>query len=150
MTITKIKSKTFTFEAIPESLEKTNLANLVKNSKVNLEPALKLNQDIDGHLVLGHIDDTAKVISLKNEEEHIILKMKTPKTLKQYITHKGSISINGVSLTISNCTKTSFSVDLIPHTLKLTNLSNLKKDDRVNIEIDMIARYLKGLLNESK
>lgn len=141
MTITKIGDKTFEFEVMSESLEKTNLGTIKKNDKVNLESALKFGKEIDGHLVLGHIDEMGTVEKIEKNR----LTIRTPRALKKFITYKGSISINGVSLTISRAEKTTFSVDLIPLTLKITNLGLLKKDDKVNLEIDMIARYLEKL-----
>lgn len=138
VTITGIKGKNFNFDAIPETLKLTNLRDLKKGSKVNLEPSLKLNQSLDGHFVQGHIDETGTVMSFKKEK----LTIKFPQKLAKYLAFKGSVAINGVSLTISDLKKDTFSVELIPHTLKMTNLGELKKGDKVNLEIDMIARYL--------
>jgi len=148
MTITNIQKKIFSFDVMAESLEKTNLKNLKKSDKVNLESALKLNQSLDGHIVQGHIDATGIVQSLKKIKKHVILEIKFPKNLKKYIAYKGSITINGVSLTISDTKAETFKVDLIPHTLKITNLGKLKKHDKVNLEVDIIARYLETLLNK--
>lgn len=150
MTITKITSKSFEFQTIPESLEKTNLRQLTKGSRVNLEPAMKLGQEIDGHIVQGHVDCTATVSSLKTIKDHVRLTLKIPKQIREYLAIKGSVSINGVSLTISRLTKTEFATDLIPLTLKVTNLSSLEKGDKVNIEVDLMARYIKQLLNGNK
>jgi len=146
-TITKITKNTFEFEAMPETLNRTNLGIIKKNSKVNLEDSLKFNEDIDGHLVQGHVDTKGEVISLSKSKKGTILTIKYPKEIAKYLAFKGSISINGVSLTISDLNYSDFSVDLIPHTLKNTNLGILKKKDEVNLEIDMIARYVKRLLD---
>jgi riboflavin synthase len=148
MTITKISGNTFQFDAMPESLELTNLADIKEGEEVNLETALSINKGLDGHIVQGHIDCTEETIELKKDDKKDILKIKIPKKIKKYICMKGSITINGVSLTISKLTETSFSVDLIPHTLKNTNLNKLKKGDKVNLEADIIAKYLENLLKK--
>lgn len=147
VTITAIKNGSFTFDAMPETLEKTNLGKLKINDIVNLEPALKLNGELDGHFVQGHVDAQGKVVSLKKEKKHMILTIEFPKEISQYLAFKGSIAINGVSLTVSRLESKTFSVDLIPHTLAKTNLGKLKKGDKVNLEADVIARYLKRLLD---
>lgn len=150
VSIKKIGKNSFEFDAMPETLRQTNLDRLKIGDKVNLEPPLRFNGEIDGHLVLGHIDTTATVISFTQNKSGTRLTLKTPPKLQPYISRKGSICVNGVSLTISAFTRTSFSVDLIPLTLKHTNLAFLKKNDKVNIEVDMIARYLKKLANGKK
>jgi riboflavin synthase len=146
VTITDLSSTGFTFTAIQETLEKSNLGKIEEGAKVNLEPALTLKQGIDGHLVQGHVDETASVKSYQNGK----LEIKTPRNLTQYIAYKGSITINGVSLTVSRLEDSSFTVELIPHTMKNTNLGKIKEGDKVNLEIDMIARYLESLLNQKE
>ncbi len=141
MTATSIKGNTFTFDTISESLSKTNLNLLTKGSKINLELPLKANQKLDGHIVQGHVDETAKVKSMTKN----LLTLNTPKNLKKYIAMKGSVTLNGVSLTVSKLTSSTFSVSLIPHTLKTTNLANIKSGDLINLEIDILARYLEQL-----
>jgi len=147
VTITDLKDHSFSFDAIEETLKLTNFSDLKEGSEVNLESALTLEKGIDGHLVQGHIDQTTEVIELKEEDETAVLSIKLPVNLQEHISLKGSITINGVSLTISDLRTNTFSVSLIPHTLKNTNLKNLKKDDKVNIEIDLISRYLQRLLD---
>lgn len=148
MTITKIKGKTFQFDAMPESLELTNLAHIKVGEKVNLETALSINKGLDGHIVQGHIDCIGEIIEIKNDNKKFIIRIKIPKKIKKYICIKGSITINGVSLTISKLSETTFSVDLIPHTLENTNLKELKKGDKINLEADIIAKYLENLLKK--
>lgn len=150
MTITEISKSNFTFEAMEESIEKTNLGKLKVKDKVNLEPALTLNQGLDGHLVQGHVNDQGKVTSFKEIKKHLILTIEYPKVLGKYLALKGSITINGVSLTISKLETKTFSVDLIPHTIINTNLGDLKKGSMVNLEVDIIARYLKRLLDNKE
>ena len=149
-TITKITKNIFEFVAMPETLNRTNLKTIKKTDKVNLEDSMKLNEEIDGHLIQGHIDTEGEVTGLARVKGRTILTVKYPREISQYLAFKGSISINGVSLTISDLTAEDFSVDLIPHTIKNTNLDTLKKKDNVNLEIDMIARYLKRLLDSKE
>lgn len=141
MTICEIEQNTFSFDAIDESLNKTNLNLLNIDDQVNLEMPLKINQGLDGHIVQGHIDTMAIVKEIKEN----LFTIKTPKKLSKYIAQKGSVTLNGVSLTISKLTNEDFSVSIIPYTLKNTNLSQLKKGDKINLEIDILARYLEQL-----
>lgn len=131
----------FEFEAMPETLKRTNLAMLKPGEKVNLEPSLRLNSELGGHFVLGHVDGIGIVKSVKNNE----LWIAAPAELRKFIAFKGCIAINGVSLTISGVQGNNFKVSLIPYTLKHTNLGSLRKNDKVNLEIDMIARYLEKI-----
>jgi riboflavin synthase len=147
VTITEILQNSFKFDAMTETLQITNFKNFKEGTTVNLEPAVKLKDALDGHITQGHVDTTTKVMSLETKDKKTELKIEMPKKMSKYIALKGSISINGVSLTISDLRDESFSVDLIPHTLKETNLSKLKKGDIINIEIDVLARYLERLLN---
>lgn len=150
VTIVKLNKNIFEFQAVKETLERTNFKELKIGSEVNLEPALALNQSLDGHLVQGHIDNIGIVENLKKDGNKSALTIKFPKELAYYIAFKGSIAINGISLTISDLQESTFSVALIPHTLKNTNIKNLKKGDKVNLEIDLIARYLKNLLDKKE
>jgi len=152
MTVTKINhaKQTFQFDTIQESLDKTNLSELTENSEVNLEPSLRLDQGLDGHMVQGHIDTTAEIASINKRENNTELKIIFPESIIQHLALKGSITVNGVSLTISLLELKTFSVELIPHTLEKTNLKNLKKGDKVNIEVDTISRYLERLLTQKE
>jgi riboflavin synthase len=150
VTITKITKSSFAFDATEETLGRTNLGILKEKDCVNLESSLKLNQNLDGHIVQGHIDVKGKVVSLKTEKKHTLLEIEFPQEISKYLAFKGSIAVNGVSLTISKLETKTFSVDLIPHTILKTNLGKLKKGDVVNLEIDIIARYLKKLLDNKE
>ncbi len=147
-TITKKQNTNFTFAAIPETLKKTNLDSLKKGNLVNLEGSLTLNKALDGHIVQGHVDTKAKIIKLEQSSKKNQLTIQLPQKVKKYLALKGSITINGVSLTVSDLKNSSFSVDLIPYTLKETNLGLLKKNDYINLEIDIIARYLENLIKK--
>ena len=148
MTVTSAKDNHFTFDCIAESLKLTNLGTLKINDEVNLEPALKANQELDGHLVQGHIDCQGSVKSMTAQKNKFTLEITHPTKIAKYLALKGSITINGVSLTITKITPKSFAVELIPHTLKETNLKNLQKKSKVNLEVDLLARYIERLLKK--
>ncbi len=130
-----------------ETLKITNFKNLKINDRVNLERALTLNKRIDGHIVSGHIDTTAVFLESKEDGLSKEFFFKFPDEFSKYIIYKGSICINGVSLTIASVNKNVFSVELIPITLKEVNLSELRKGDIVNIETDLFAKYVEKILN---
>jgi len=150
LTIVEIKDNNVRFDVIEETLSKTNLKNLEIGSEVNLEPALTLSQGIDGHLVQGHVDCEGIVERFEGQK----LTVKFPLNIAECLAFKGSVTINGVSLTISNLQEDTLTVSLIPHTLENTNLKNLTKGNTVNLEVDLIARYLKNMMekrdNEAK
>lgn len=146
MTITKRTSDSFTFDVTEESLKKTNLSLLKKDEAINLEPALKMGDFIGGHFAQGHVDTMGEINSIDKNA----LTINFPKTLAPHIAYKGSISVNGISLTIAKENGKSFTAFLIPETLKKTNLKFLKKGDKVNLEIDLISRYLWKLTKSQK
>ncbi len=141
-TITSHNQTKFTVQAIDETINKTNLKNYKPGSRVNLENPLKIGDGLDGHFVSGHIDFCSEVTSTQNNQ----LIIKVPPTMRKFFALKGSVAINGVSLTISHMDLLTFGVSLIPTTLEKTNLGLLQKGDPVNIEVDLIARYLDSLL----
>lgn len=141
LTIKKIEGKKVLFEIMKKTLEITSLKNIKKGGCVNLEPALLFGESIDGHLVQGHIDCTGKILEIKKEKSQKILKISFPKKYSKFLVEKGSIAVNGVSLTIAGLKKDSFEVCLVSHTLKITNLSEAKKNDIVNLEFDIISKY---------
>lgn len=142
LTVVKKNKDSFWVDVVPETLKKTNLGQLNAGSFVNLEPALKLNDSLSGHFVLGHVDNVGEVVKKERVLQGEILKIKFPKKLKPFITEKGSITINGISLTVASVSSNLCTIALIPFTSRNTNLGALKKGDYVNIEIDIIARYL--------
>ncbi len=145
-TVVDLEKNCFAFETIEETLKKTNFKKLKKGFLVNLEKSIKWNEKIDGHFVQGHIDETAKVLSIKIDKKRTRITISLSKEMRPFVAYKGSISINGISLTISDVEDKKFSIDIIPHTLKNTNLSKIKKNDIVNLEADMIARYLHKII----
>lgn len=134
------------FQAIPETLDKTNLGELTEGSRVNLEPALKLNDGLDGHLVQGHVDCTGEVVGITQNDDGVRIQIRYPQSIDEFIVYKGSISVNGVSLTIGKVEDGMFEIALIQHTLENTHLGSLESGDTVNLEIDMMARYASKLI----
>ena len=144
-TVTAFTNSDFTIQASNETLKVTTFKNLKKNDVVNLERALTLEKRIDGHIVSGHIDCTATFVNSKNDGFSKEFFFRLPKEFSKYVIYKGSIAINGVSLTIASIKDDIFSVELIPTTLKEVNLANLKAGDIVNIETDLFAKYVEKI-----
>ncbi len=142
LTLTKIKRQKLFFFLSQETLNKTNFKNYKIGDQINLEKSLKHGQNISGHYLFGHIDCTGTIKNINIKDKTWFINIKTSSNFKKYLIEKGSIGINGVSLTISKLNKDGFQIVIIPHTLKLTNLNNLKKLNRVNIEFDILAKYL--------
>ena len=148
LTLTKfIKKKIFFFISY-KTYEITNFKYLKKNNFVNLERSLKFGDEIAGHFVQGHVDTTGKVISVKKLIKTWTIVISLPANFNSFLVDRGSICINGVSLTIVKVKKNTFSLVVIPHTLKITNIINLKKGDTVNVEIDIVIKYLNSLNNK--
>jgi len=143
----KNKKNWFAISASKETLSRSNLSITKIGSILNLETSLKIGGELSGHLVFGHIDKKLKLKKIKNVGSSKLLVFEMPANLRKYIAHKGSISINGVSLTINNVSKNIFDVNVIPHTLKTTNFNKIKIGELFNIEVDMIARYVSNYLN---
>lgn len=148
MTITKKSLNSFTVVAMPETLNRTLFGTYKKASSVNLELPLKISDRLGGHFVTGHVDFMAKIINIDSLKGSKTLHIEFPPSFCKYFAFKGSVCVNGVSLTISKLESRHFEVSLIPYTLKNTNLGLLKKDDYVNIEVDLISRYLDSLLKD--
>tara|TARA_B100000945_G_C20336200_1_gene574999 strand:- start:547 stop:1143 length:597 start_codon:yes stop_codon:yes gene_type:complete len=142
LTLIRIKKKSFLFYLSKETLKRSNFKNAKIRKHVNIEKSLYHGKKISGHYVQGHVDTTSNVQSIKIVDKSWIVSFSLEKKYKKYVIEKGSISINGVSLTISKLTKNGFQINIIPHTLKLTNLIKLKRGDNVNVEFDMIGKYL--------
>ena len=145
LTIEKIKKKHISFYLSKETLKLSNFKNLKLNQIVNLEQSLKFGERISGHFVQGHVDDVCILKDKKILGKSWYLYFSLKKKLKKFLVKKSSIAINGVSLTIAKIFNNSFLIVVIPHTLKLTNLKNVKKNDIVNVEIDIFAKYIKNL-----
>lgn len=147
LTVEKFNSKSIFFFLSFETLNRTKFSKINLYEHIfNLERSLTLNKLIGGHLVLGHIDCVGKVIEVKNFEMTKVIKILFEEEFRKYLVYKGSICLDGVSLTINNLNDNYFEVTLIPKTLNLTNLKFLKEDDYVNLEFDIIAKYLENFL----
>ncbi|MCK4401589.1 riboflavin synthase [bacterium] len=148
LTITKIDGNNFSADVINETLQRTNLGLLRAGDRVNIERPLRVGEQLSGHFVLGHIDNTGTIISAVLGSERI-LEVKTKDGIMNYIVEKGSIAVDGVSLTVAEVYKMSFKVALIPHTISITTLGNKKRGDIVNLETDVLAKHV-AKLEENK
>jgi riboflavin synthase len=148
-TVNALSKTSFGVYYMPETLDKTNLSKADKPHIFNLERCLTLNDLISGHLVYGHVDTVAQVETIKQVEDSIIINFSLSSKFTKYLVYKGSVAVNGVSLTVVEVTKNSFTVSLIPHTLDNTNLGQLKIGDLVNIEVDMLAKHIEKLLKKA-
>lgn len=137
----------FAVDVMPESIKRTNLEFITVGQKVNLEKALRLQDRIDGHLVQGHVDFCTELVEQQEDKDALKLKFRLPEKYQQFVVEKGSIAIDGVSLTIVLVTDRFFEVDLIPYTQKNTVLGDLKINDKVNIETDILGKYLVRQIN---
>jgi len=150
LTLEEHKNNRLSFKVMDETVKLTNLKFAKDNKAVNLEPAMKMGGSFDGHIVQGHIDAIGKTISIKQDKNQTVIKFSYPKEFAKHLALKGSIAINGASLTISYLDRETFDVCLVEHTLKNTNLSKLKEDDIVNLEFDAISKYLESLLENKE
>lgn len=146
-TVESVRNKKFQVYYMPETLKRTSLGFLSSEHIFNLERCLTLMDLIGGHLVYGHVDTTATVSSVKKIKESTEIIFKIPKGVSKYMVYKGSIAVNGVSLTIVSVGNSSFSVSLIPYTLLHTNLGEMVSGLQVNIEVDMMAKHIEKLFN---
>ena len=145
LTVIKTAGGNFTVELMPETLRLTKFAESKIGDRINLEKSLRLGDSISGHFVMGHVDAVGLVEKFVIQGTDASLTVKVPRKIIKYLAYKGSISVNGVSLTIAGQGQDWLIVYLIGHTLKITNLGRLQAGDRVNIEVDTIARYLESL-----
>ena len=147
LTITKIENDICFFDVVSESLEKTNLSLLSGNEFVNVEKALRFNDQINGHLVQGHIESKSRILSIENKNNEVRFTISIDKDLVKFCIYKGSICVDGISLTIADISD-SIELAIIPHTFNNTNLKYKKVNDIVNIETDMISKYVYGIVKE--
>jgi len=138
----KISNNKCDFEMIDETIKKTDLGNLVKGAKVNIERSLKVGDRMEGHFVLGHVDGVAVIKKIEKKPKEIKVWFEVPKKLAKFIVKKGSIAIDGISLTVVDVTKNKASVCLIPHTMKVTNFYSKKVGDKINLETDILGKYI--------
>ena len=147
LTLTSKKNKMLTFYLSDETIKRSNFSQTKIGKIINMEKSLKYGEIVSGHYTQGHVDTVGKILNIKIVDKTWIIQIKTPKQFNKYIVEKASIHVNGVSLTISKKKSKSFEINIIPHTLKLTNLKSLKANDLVNIEFDIFGKYLHEISN---
>ena len=148
LTLTSIKNNLMEFYLSNETIKRSKFKNSKIGDKINLELPLKYGQKVSGHICQGHVDTVGTINNITKEDKSLIYDFKINNNFKKYLVEKASILINGVSLTISKITKFGFQAWVIPHTLKLTNLCKVRKGDLVNIEVDVLSKYVKKYFNE--
>lgn len=146
LTVVNLNKTKASFEMIEETMKKTALGSLTLGDKVNIERSLRVGDTMDGHFVLGHVDDVGTIISKIKQKGQAKLWIKLDKRLIKYVVPKGAIAIDGISLTVIDVLKDKISVALIPHTLAMTTLGIKGKDDKVNVEIDVLGKYARKVL----
>jgi riboflavin synthase len=142
LTIEEVRGNNHRITAIDETLQKTNLSSWQPGNLINLERCLRLNDRLDGHIVQGHVDATASCIKRKEKEGSWEFEFEFPKKFAQLVIEKGSVCVNGISLTAFNIKKKSFRVAIIPYTFEHTNIKEVKEGDKVNLEFDLIGKYI--------
>ncbi len=147
LTVVKMSSDGFTADVMPETVRLTNIGSLNAGDKVNLERTLRLCDGLDGHIVSGHVEGLGTIAAQRNDGIAVVVTIDTPQELLKYIIKKGSIAIDGISLTVTEVTSSTFSVSLIPHTAKETTLGFKTVGDTVNLETDILGKYVERMLN---
>lgn len=146
LTVVELANGWFAADVMPETVDRTALANLRPGDYVNLERTLRVGDRLGGHIVAGHIDEVGRIAVKEKNDIAILIKITADAEIMRYIIKKGSIAIDGISLTVVDCGDQWFTVSLIPHTASLTTLGHKKKGDPVNLEVDMIGKYVEKLL----
>lgn len=146
LTVTSYTARHFTVDVMPETLNKTSLRKLRQGHRVNLERAMRLGDRFGGHIVSGHVDGTGKILSRQAHANAVLFRIEAGPSLLKYIIPRGSICIDGISLTVVDVDENSFSVSIIPHTLAETSLQDRRTGDQVNLETDVIGKYVERLL----
>ena len=150
LTVVELFDNGFSFDISPESLTRSSLKNLKVGDFVNLERALKVSDRLGGHIVQGHVDTVGIITSISPIKEHTIFKIKIPENYLNLVVEKGSIAIDGISLTINEIKNNQISINIIPHTIKNTNLQFKKVGDLVNLEFDILAKYVLNFLSKTQ
>ncbi len=150
LTIRFLTSETFTVDVSAETLRRTTLGERKVGEQVNLERSLRLSDRLGGHLVLGHVDEVATIRSWTDEGDASVMQVTMSRITKPYVAYKGSITVDGVSLTVSNVLTDAFEVTLIPHTKDVTTFGTKRTGDTVNLEVDIVARYLETLIKNTE
>ena len=150
LTAIEIKGPAFVVEVVAETLRRTNLGGARTARRVNLERPLKASAEVGGHFVQGHVDAAAPVVGLRRLAKEVVLAVELPVSLKGLVVSKGSIAINGVSLTVASVARRALTVALIPHTLENTNLGALRAGDLVNLEADILGKYVRAMVSKPR
>jgi len=149
LTVVAVEPGAFAVQASVETLTSTTLGEWEEGMAVNLEKSLRLGDELGGHLVLGHVDGVARIVERRPDAESVRFAFEAPEELAPFIASKGSVALDGVSLTVNEVAQIRFGVNIIPHTLACTNFGSLRVGQRVNLEIDLIARYVARLLRQT-
>ena len=144
LTVTSIDDFVFTVDVVKETINKTNLKYLQNQNDVNLERSMKASSRFDGHIVQGHIEGIARILSIKNDNDEFVVTLELPEKLSKYCIYKGSIALNGISLTIAKIDKNIIDICLIPYTLKHTTFKDSQMGDYINVETDIIGKYIEN------
>ncbi|MFC1508646.1 riboflavin synthase [Candidatus Omnitrophota bacterium] len=150
LTVTAAGASEFTVQAVEETIRRTTLGGLKSGGSVNLERSLRVGDRLGGHIVQGHVDCTGRIVSVRKSGENMILTLAVAPENARYIVEKGSVAIDGISLTVTTVTNSEFGVSVIPHSLNATTLRNARVGDSVNIETDIIGKYVEKLLHTQK
>ncbi|MDE0298292.1 MAG: riboflavin synthase [Candidatus Poribacteria bacterium] len=148
LTMTQVDNAKFTADVTSETLRRTTLGDRIRGDGVNLERSLQLNSRLGGHIVLGHVDDVGVISDWKDEGDSSMMRVSASPDVMRYVVFKGSICVDGISLTIANLFETAFEIALIPHTKRVTTIGKKRAGDRVNLEVDLLGRYVEKLLGE--
>lgn len=146
LTVVDFQASSFSVELAPETLKRTSFSVWVPGREVNLERPLAVSDRLGGHIVQGHVDATGRITSLKPDGDCVIFRVASPKRLMPYIVEKGFVAVDGISLTVVKVGSSSFTLSVIPYTLANTNLQGQAKGGRVNLEVDIVAKYVESLL----
>jgi len=149
LTVTNKSKNTFLVDAVGATLEKTTFHNIRTDAYVNLERSVRLSDRLGGHLVQGHVNGIGSISEIKKLGENYLVKIIVPEDLEKYLIKEGSIAINGISLTIADLNRNEISISVIPHTWQNTNLKDKEVNDKVNVEIDILAKYVEKLLTRN-
>jgi len=146
LTVTAVSSGELTFDAVPETFSRTTLGDLRPGDQVNLETSVRAGEPIGGHFVQGHVDGVGTIVSSRSLGESRVIRVTAPGEVLRYVVEKGSIAVDGISLTVASCDSTGFTIAVIPHTLEATTLHLKGSGDRVNLEADILGKYVEKLL----
>jgi riboflavin synthase len=147
LTATAVDGDAMSFHAVPETIARTTLGALARDDAVNVEPALRAGEELGGHYVQGHVDGVGRIQSVEAEGEGLRVFVEAPEDVLRYCVEKGSITVDGVSLTVAELAEGAFAVALVPHTLEATTLSDLRPGQPVNLEADVLAKYVERLIS---